>query len=67
MDDLDQVALSADGMASWFIWAHKQPEAPLIAELERRFSMTLVGRYLKAEVYRLERRPAPHAAAEPNR
>jgi hypothetical protein len=58
LPDLDRIALHSDDATDelWFIWAHRRPDPLLIAELEKRFSVTLRGRYLKAEVYRLQRR-----------
>jgi mannosyltransferase len=51
---------SGDGSGQlWFIWAHLMPDPPLIAELQKLYSVTLMGKYLKAQVYRLEPRAAP--------
>jgi mannosyltransferase len=56
--DLDRSGLQSDDAPDefWLIWGYLVPDPLMLAELEKRFSVTPHGRYVMAGVYHLRRR-----------
>jgi mannosyltransferase len=59
--DLDRSGLQSDDAPDelWLIWGHIAPDPLMLAELQKRFSVTPHGRYLGTGVYHLKRRVPP--------